>query len=342
MLNIEQQANRWVVRESEHGLSEVERGVLDAWCAADARHYGAYLRARAVQGAMEDACAHSDRLPIRDVGDAEVQAPAPAPDPQHTRRQFYRWGALAAGLAVLAALTTWQFQPAPQVFSTAVGELRKVSLADHSTLHINSASLLEVSLGSRVRAVNLKQGEAWFNVASDQARPFTVQAGDAHVRAVGTAFSVRRHSAGAEVLVTEGVVEIWRGMARSGQLRLSAGQRASLPAGAGAITVADDSADIQRQLAWRDGRVAFSSKTTLAEAVAEFNRYTRKPIEIADPALGRRSLAGRYKIDDPEQFARDVAHFMAVPVSIREDRIVIGSVRAQRPREGRGRDSALK
>ena len=47
------------------------------------------------------------------------------------------------------------------------------------------------------REVTLTRGEAWFKVAHDKTRPFIVSAGRIRVRAVGTAFSVRRHDDGA-------------------------------------------------------------------------------------------------------------------------------------------------
>src|SRR3546814_19688281 len=51
---------------------------------------------------------------------------------------------------------------------------------------------------------------AWFQVAKDRARPFVVEVGDVRVRAVGTAFGVKRTAGGVDVQVTEGVVEVWR------------------------------------------------------------------------------------------------------------------------------------
>jgi transmembrane sensor len=48
-----------------------------------------------------------------------------------------------------------------------------------------------------LRQVKLDRGEAWFQVAKDPQRPFVVESGPVRVRAVGTAFSVRRREGGA-------------------------------------------------------------------------------------------------------------------------------------------------
>ncbi|WP_163220431.1 FecR domain-containing protein, partial [Citrobacter freundii] len=71
------------------------------------------------------------------------------------------------------------------------------------------ASLASVDLEAAQRLVRIRQGELWFQVAKDSKRPFLVEAGKIRVQAVGTAFAVRRRQAGADIFVTEGVVEAW-------------------------------------------------------------------------------------------------------------------------------------
>ena len=65
----------------------------------------------------------------------------------------------------------------------------------------------------------------------------------------------------------------------------------------------------------------------LADAVADFNRNNckdGKPIILRDPALGRKTLVGRYPVNAPEMFARDVSALFRVPVNIGDDHIAIG------------------
>ena len=61
-----------------------------------------------------------------------------------------------------------------------------------------------------MRRVKLDQGEAFFDVSKDAARPFVVDIADKRVIAVGTQFSVRRDNNNIRVLVTEGRVWIER------------------------------------------------------------------------------------------------------------------------------------
>jgi transmembrane sensor len=65
-------------------------------------------------------------------------------------------------------------------------------------------------------------------------------------------------------------------------------------------------AELHRELAWRDGRIAFEGEA-LGQAAAEFARYSDVRIVIADPELGREEIAGLYQANDPVGFAKAVA-----------------------------------
>ena len=93
-------------------------------------------------------------------------------------------------------------------FLTSVGQQSQHILEDGSTIWLNSNSEVLIDFSEQTRRVNLVKGEAHFEVAKDQDRPFEVYASDRLVRAIGTAFSVYRLEDRIEVLVTEGKVEL--------------------------------------------------------------------------------------------------------------------------------------
>jgi transmembrane sensor len=323
MLTIEQIANRWVVRQAEHGLDPDEQADFDAWCAQDARHLGAYARALAIHDALVDV---AGRLEARGLDVEPAVRPGRERMGRADRWSVLRYGAMAAGIAAVFVAATLFSQPRSISFATAVGEFRRVPLADQSIANINSGSRIDVTLTDRLRQVDLNNGEAWFEVAKDKSRPFVVNAGFAHVRAVGTSFGVDRQGDAVEIAVTEGVVEVWRSGA-SGQSQLvTAGEQATVPANGGAIAIVRRPDDIARKLAWREGQLVFIDQT-LALAVAEFNRYSRKKLVVADPKLAQRRLAGQYRVDDPERFARAVSTLFGAPLAITHDRIIMGDVR---------------
>jgi len=325
MSTIYEQALDWVVLGQGRDLTAQEAAAFDAWYAADARHRGAWLRATAIHTMLDDATVQASLRPRPERLEQEWAGSSWRPAAR--RRTWITYGAIAASLAVMAG--TW-FGPldtalfaADPALQTAQGETRRLPLADHSVVNLNSASRVRVKYTDTKRQVQLQQGEAWFEVARDKAKPFVVEAGDVRVRAVGTAFSVRRYGNGAEVLVTEGKVEVWNADGVRRKKLLLAGQQAFVPDQPAEITVLREPQEIQRKLAWREGKLIFKNQM-LGDAVADFNRYSRKKIVIVDPELSRMTLVGHYRIDQPERFARDVSAFLDVPMAITKDKILIG------------------
>ena len=190
--------------------SDADEEEFDAWLARDALHPGALLRAQAVWMTL-------DRPFAAHAASREVAALVP---------RFSRRGLLAGGGAAIAAsIAGGVLLLGGTSYATAVGEVRRVPLDDGSIVAINTASAIDVRLDKADRQVRLDRGEAWFQVPKDKDRPFVVAAGRARVRAVGTAFSVRRSDGGAHVLVTEGEVEVWSEGAEEHRVRLTAGSR---------------------------------------------------------------------------------------------------------------------
>jgi transmembrane sensor len=321
MSTIDQEALRWVVRQSQHELAPAECAALDAWLAADARHRGAFLRARAINHALDRAKVQETLRPKRER--LEIEWAGASWKQPKSRRGFLLAGGVAAGAAALAATRLFATAAGTGVLTTAKGEFRKVPLADKSVADINSGSQLEWKPMQNQRQLALRRGEVWLEVAKDKSKPFIVEAGAVRVRAVGTAFGVRRFSNGAEVLVTEGTVEVWSNDGTAQKRLLTAGEQAFVPDRAATITVARQPAEVARKLAWREGKVVFNNQT-LSEAVADFNRYSEKKIVIMTPALGKRKLVGQYQIDAPELFAQDVSSMLEVPIRITAEQIMIG------------------
>jgi transmembrane sensor len=315
MSEIDNEAFAWVVRQRMRALDRADMAAFDAWYAADIRHRGAYARAQAIENAMHIA-----------TGNHVVPAAENTRGRVLSRRRNLVLGGLAASMAAVAGTFGYAALHQGTVLSTAKGEFRRVPLQDKSIASINSGSQIEVAFTRHQRRINLRKGEAWFEVAKDKSKPFIVAAGDALIRAVGTAFSVRRLAAGSEVLVTEGTVEVWSRDGTAARRLVSAGEHAFLARDAKAIPVTRQPDEVNRRLAWREGKLVLT-RQTLGEAVADFNRYSPRTIVIVDPALRDQRLIGQYQLDAPELFARDVSLILDVPVEITTEKILIGRAR---------------
>ena len=300
------EAIAWALRAHDQGLDPHDPA-LAAWLSEAPSRRGALLRAQAALSLMDRA---------RVLGGADDPDLAAGRIP--TRRVAL--AAAAAGV-VVAAGGALAIAAGGRRYRTALGEVRSVPLADGSTAVINTRSVLEVAMRNHRRDLRLLHGEAWFEVAKDPRRPFLVAVGDARVRAVGTAFSVRAHAEGAEVMVTEGVVEAWvEGEAR--RTRVAAGSRSLVAPGSRPAVVAA-AADIQRQLSWRTGEIWLQGET-LQDAAAEFNRYNERRLVIGDPALARERFVGLFRTTDPSGFAAAVGAMTGAPVRETDAAIYIG------------------
>lgn len=300
----EDDAIRWAIRLDAAPLAPDEQAALDDWLAADERRQGALLRAEA-------ALAYLDRGRALAESPAAFAAADPG-QPRLGRRAFLAGGALGGLCAAgLAAFLLWT--PRGEEIETTIGEVRRVPLPDGSYASLNTASKVAVTMTGESRRVRLDRGEAWFQVAHDRARPFTVEAGDVRVRAIGTAFSVRLRDGGAEVLVTEGIVETWVAGREGQRTRIAAGARGFASVAAARIEVAQAPEAVDRALAWRVGDVALNGEP-LSHAVAEINRYNRRQLVVDDPALAREPLVGYFRATDPENFARAAASMLGARV----------------------------
>lgn len=303
-------AAEWVAREDAGALSPAEGERLAAWLAADSRHLGAYARMQAIMSSC-DRLHRGEHAP--DAADARVVRP-------QVRAWAWRVAALAASLALVTVATLRFLDGGADTYTTRIGEISRVSLDDGSVVTLNTDSRVRVRFDEGHRNIELLRGEAMFDVAKDRRRPFAVAAGGTRVVAVGTSFSVRRSPERVNVLVREGVVKVDE--AEQPVARLQAGDKASI-AGRGAPVVARvDTVEVHRELAWRDGMIAFSGET-LQEVAHEFARYNTLRIRIADPEVAGLEVVGMFSATDPIGFSRAAAQSMHLDMALGDNEIVL-------------------
>jgi transmembrane sensor len=189
---------------------------------------------------------------------------------------------------------------------------------------LDTGSRIAVEYQPEARIVRLESGEALFEVVKDPKRPFVVQAGKIRVRAVGTAFLVRRRSEDdVDVTVTKGTVEVWSdGRRAETAVRVKAGSGTSLSAGGVAPPQDLTATQIERATDWKLRRVNLDGRT-LGEAAAEINRYNRLHVEIPDPRLAAEPLVGNVGSSDPVAFAQAAAAMFDARVRRDGERLIL-------------------
>lgn len=232
----------------------------------------------------------------------------------------------AASILIAVALgMAYRLWPSGTSYRTPVGGLASVPMPDGSQITLNTDSEIRVAVTEKERRVELEQGEAFFEVAKDPARPFIVSAGNKRVIAVGTKFSVRREGSDIQVIVTEGKVRV--------EARGNRGSGVAEPLTAGTVAQASDTgvllrtkklAEAEESLSWRQHVLVFR-QMTLGEASAEFNRYNTRKIVIEDPSVAALHIAGSFRADNVEGFVRLLERGYPVRTEERGDQLVLTS-----------------
>jgi transmembrane sensor len=78
---------------------------------------------------------------------------------------------------------------------------------------------------------------------------------------------------------------------------------------------------LARVTAWERGEVALDN-VSLAEAVAEMNRYSREQIVLAGPGLKEIRVSGIFQAGDSANFARAVSRAYNIKVDPRPDGVI--------------------
>jgi transmembrane sensor len=251
---------------------------------------------------------------------------------------------VGAGEQVSTPVLVDTSQPSPlvadynDIYETAIGEHSSVNLPDGTEVILNTDSHIQVTYTDRERYIVLSRGEAHFDVAKDEKRPLTVQAGDKYIQAVGTAFNVEmRLNEAVELIVTEGKVVVidniqpGKGIRHSIPIRItqdlpvvSEGESATLDS-AGPQIRKMDADEIAADLSWREGNLIFEGET-LEEAIFEISRYTSVKFEILDERLKTIRVAGLFKAGDINGLLETLQdNFQITSQRVGAERVLLGA-----------------
>lgn len=326
----EEAAAYWHIRQDRGDLTPAEQAEFDAWLNASPNNASQYARMERAAG-LYDANADDPAFSA-----LRQNALSHGPAPSGRRWKWAIGGALAASIAGALFLTG-----APNVMDAPVrgiasaipsnaanlatrkGEQRRVQLPDGSAVTLNTDTVIRLAFTSERRVVRLVRGQALFEVAHDPAHPFVVEAADRQITALGTVFEVRLDPGRMQVTLVEGKVVVDRLAVSSATLgpisptTLVPGQELVAEMGAAQQVSA---VDLGTQLRWREGFVEFADMP-LGDAVAEINRYTTRPLVIADDRVGALRVSGVFRTGDPERFAAIVSELLPVEARPAPDRI---------------------
>ena len=220
---------------------------------------------------------------------------------RYVRTVLYKTLAYAASIALLAGVA-WSIAFKSGARSVEVytgytneiqvpaGQRTKLVLSDGTQVWLNSKSKLAYPpVFTKERNVRLT-GEAYFEVAADPQKPFTVSVDDVKITALGTAFNVSGFPETGQVQVAlfEGSVKI---AASSGQeIVLNPNQSALYRKG----SIETENIRYTEQFLWKDGIYGFVNEP-LINIIRKLELYYDTHISVADASILEYRYTGKFR-----------------------------------------------
>ena len=154
-------------------------------------------------------------------------------------------------------------------YETTSGERNSFDLLDGSAISLNAASVLEVVKGFNEKDRQLLlEGEAYFKVASDKNKPFSIQTGAITTTVLGTAFNLSAYADDPEIKidVLEGKVRFTHENGK--EHVLTVGQAARYNKETQTLSIAEYD---EQATAWEKGTLVFDD-TPLSEVISTLRR----------------------------------------------------------------------
>lgn len=298
-------AAQWHAQLGDSDTTAGEREAWAIWHAAHETHRWAWQQVEALRGRIQ---VQRENLPEELVA-STFHIANTLPKPRVQRRTILK----VCVFAIFGGATAWGSLRRQPDYQTATGKQEEITLADGTTLLLNSDSAVMISYDAQQRLVHLQRGEIYIRTAKlangEAYRPFIVQTAQGRVRALGTRFTVRQRDNDSHVSVLESAVEITPS-ASTRAIILHAGEQAEFSAKAvqqlGNIEQTDPG--------WIAGMV-IATDWRLADLVTELARY-RPGILVCSPDIAELRISGAFPIQDGELALRAIAK--ALPVQIVE------------------------
>ena len=292
------QAAQWYTRLNAPDCTHAEHEMFKAWLS------GGYQREQAYKSVVDAASLVSEKL----NSDPRLQALlSNALDESSAKKTTTTWLSVKAGLYAaavvvlfgIAAFFTFGREPIGDLNPTeyyANNELSKqrFELSDGSIVDLDVGATLTVVMSAKERQLVLETGRAFFAVAHDKTRPFSVSKGTTQVVALGTRFQVdiAPENQALSVTLAEGSVAVtssaqadtWRELLVPGQQLLIDNvlhRRQILQVKTDAVT------------SWSTGFLVFDG-TPLRKALDEVNRYAKVKVVLGDHSLAEIPIAGNF------------------------------------------------
>ncbi|MEB0105065.1 FecR family protein [Pseudomonas sp. MH9.3] len=273
----------WQLSLDAGDASAVEQEELRRWLASDAEHARAWRQ-----------------LGMLDQRFSAASGPARAAllqSREGIRQRVRKLGRGLASIALVCGLALFageRYVPLHYWLAdqrTATGEQRTLTLADGTSINLNTHSAIDVRFDEKRRLIVLQAGEILIETGHDDARPFYVQTPDGSLRALGTRFIVKREDHATRLSVLQSAVAAQPEAQHQAQV-VKAGQQVLMRSdGLGPLLAVTPGSD-----AWTRGMLVVDN-ARLADVIKELGRYRSSHLGV-DKNVADLRITGSFPLRD--------------------------------------------
>lgn len=205
------------------------------------------------------------------------------------------------GSFIYRQMQTAQTPVALQTIAVPAGQRINITLPDGTNVWLNARTTIQypVTFNSSERLVKL-DGEAYFDVARDETKPFIVQTNKFNVEVLGTKFDVESYSETQqfETALMEGSVKISSLTNSNENIMLTPNNKAYLHEGKLRVMPVYD----YNPYRWREGLICFKNES-FASIMNEFEKYYGININITNQQVQKYLYTGKFRQTDGVDYA---------------------------------------
>ena len=211
--------------------------------------------------------------------------------------------------------------PTEVVKQTAFGQKQIIRLPDGSTVHLNAGSKLTYMepFQENKRKVTLT-GEAFFEVARDELRPFVIHSGVVSTKVLGTSFNVRAYPDEQQIVVSVETGKVGVNLSEKDQnIEINPTEQATYLDGQASFSVS--TFDRQEVIGWKEGVIQFKDMP-LNKVITKLERVYGVEFHINNPDLKlEEKYSGVYKNAPLDRILKGVSFAVGFDYEL-DDKIV--------------------
>ena len=217
------------------------------------------------------------------------------------------------------------FYLSQQGTNTLVAEtgILESTLSDGSKIALNMSSSLSFpkKFGKKERTVTL-QGEAFFQVARDETKPFIIDAGAATIEVLGTSFYVntKLETGSVKVIVRSGKVAVTSNHDPTDRVILEAGDKAEIAKTKHKLVQSEN--EEVNYLAWQTRQLVFKNER-LSQIVKVLNNVYHANIKVKDKAIKKCPVTVTFDRQSLEEILNVLEATLSIEVNKKETSIIL-------------------